>query len=291
MRWRFFGAGALHDVNRLCYWVALPILLFHRIGGTAPDFIAAGDLLVVVLAATMLGILVAGVFAWLSGMARASRGAFIQGAFRGNAVFVGLPVVLYAFDATGASTSGAESAVLLIVGPLLVIYNVMAVSLLLFSAGGFNRRALRAAAVGVVVNPILLGCVAGLLFSASGAAMPPFADRTLGTLGSMAFPLALICIGGALYLTPIRGSLALATVGALMKVALLPMIGLGLAVWMGLGQEQRMIAVIILASPTAAATYVLTCQLKGDDAMASGIILLSHILAVPSLALLLTFLG
>lgn len=291
MRWDFFSSRALNDVNRLCYWVALPVLLFHRIGGTTPDFAAAGGLLIVVVGATLLGILAAGAYAWVAGVARASRGAFIQGAFRGNTVFVGLPVVLYAFDAAGASTTGAESVVLLILGPLLVIYNITAVVLLSFSSGAvMNRQSLREAAFGVLVNPILLGCMAGLLFSASGAALPAFADRTLGTLGSMAFPLALICIGGALYLTPIRGSLALATISALMKVALLPIIGLGLAVWMELGHEEQVIAVILLASPTAAASYVLTRQLNGDDAMASGVILLSHLLAIPAFAILLMLL-
>ncbi len=291
MRGRFFSAGVLHDVNRLCYWVALPALLFHRIGGASPDFVAAADLLIAIIGATFLGILAAMLVAWLGRLERFSRGAFIQGAFRGNAVFVGLPVVLYAFDAAGLATAQAEASVLLIIGPLVVVYNIMAVVILLFSAGGISRSAMRAAGRGLVTNPLLIACAAGLVVSLLEIQFPLLADRTLNTLGSMAFPLALICIGGALYLTPIQGNLRVATAGAAMKVFLLPVFGLMLAWWLGLSAEQTLITALMLASPTAAASYVLTRQLKGDDGLASGIILLSHILAIPALVVLLAVLA
>lgn len=287
LRWRFFTASALSDVNRLCYWVALPTLLFESVATSEPDFRAAGGLFGVVLAATVLGIVVAAAYAVISRMPPTSRGAFIQGAFRGNMVFVGLPVVLYAFAAMPQSTTNAEQAALLIIGPMIGLYNVFGVLVLLVSAGGLNGPVLRAALVGLVTNPLLIACAAGLLFALTDTALPDMAARTLEATGRMAFPLALICIGGALYLTRIRGNLGPAIVGSMMKVTLLPVIGYGLARWAGLSDDHALIAVIMLASPTAAASYVLTLQLKGDDALASSIILISHVVVVPALLVIL----
>ncbi|MEX0732672.1 MAG: AEC family transporter [Aquisalimonadaceae bacterium] len=291
VRWRFFSASALNEVNRLCYWVALPAALFHGISGAEPDFRAAGGLLTVILTATLLGMVLAWLFAGLSGMARQARGAFIQGMFRGNMVFVGLPVVLYALDANPAAGDGGAQSALLTIGPMIAIYNVLGVFVLLFAGNDVNRRVIRAAMIGMAANPLLLACIAGLLMSISGASLPVMLDRTVAATGQMALPLALIGVGGALALTRIQGHFGLSLIGAAMKVVLLPGIGFALAVWIGLSAEYTLIAVIMLATPTAAAAYVLTRQLKGDEALVSGIILLSHVVAVPAFMVYLLLAG
>src|SRR5690606_20272906 len=140
---------------------------------------------------------------------------------------------------------------------------------------------------GLLTNPILISCLAGLLVSLSGWSLPSLFQRTLTAVGQMALPLALICIGGTLHATRLRGSLRFALIGSLMKVVLVPAIGWLLAWWVGLSAEHARIMLLLLACPTASVSYVLVRQLHGDEALASSIIVLSNLFAVPAMAVVL----
>lgn len=279
-RTEFLSTQALQDANRLTYWVGLPCALFYRIAGASPDVAAVGDLLLVGAAATFIAIAVAWITAKLLGLPARSHGTFMQGVFRGNLAFIGLPVVLYAFAGSGS----AEGSALLAFGPMVVLYNFLAVIVLLFAGGVAKRGLLRTVGYGLLTNPILIACFAGLLFSLAGVALPSLVQRTLAAIGQMALPLALICIGGTLHTTRLRGSLRHAFIGSLMKVSLVPAVGLLLAWWVGLSAEHTRIALLLLACPTASVSYVLVRQLQGDGALASSMIVISNVLAVPAMA-------
>ena len=63
------------------------------------------------------------------------------------------------------------------------------------------------------------------------------------------------------------------------------MVGYLVARWLGLSPIETRVALIYLACPTAAASYVMAQQLGSDDKLASSIIVVSTILAFPVLAL------
>lgn len=284
-RTEFLSTQALQDANRLTYWVGLPCALFYRIAGASPDVAAVGDLLLVGAAATFIAIVAAWIAAIVLGLPARSHGTFMQGVFRGNLAFIGLPVVLYAF--AGSGSGSAEDSALLAFGPMVVLYNFLAVIVLLFAGGVAKRGMMRTVGYGLLTNPILIACFAGLLFSLAGVALPSLVQRTLAAIGQMALPLALICIGGTLHTTRLRGSLKHAFIGSLMKVLLVPAVGLLLAWWVGLSAEHTRIALLLLACPTASVSYVLVRQLQGDEALASSMIVISNVLAVPAMAVVL----
>jgi predicted permease len=95
---------------------------------------------------------------------------------------------------------------------------------------------------------------------------------------------ALLCIGGALATTPVRGSRGWILAAALLKVAVLPGIVFVLGTLAGLGPRDLRIAVVLAASPTAAASFVMARQMGGDEPLASGSIALSTALSAASLA-------
>jgi malate permease and related proteins len=291
MRTGFLSPQVLGDINRLSYWIGLPCLLFYRIAESSPEVGAVTGLLVVGTAATLAGIVAAGLVAAALHIPPASRGTFIQGVFRGNLTFIGLPVILYAFTQGGAVSAQAEATALLAFGPMVVLYNVLAVVVLLFSRAVGRSAMLKSTLYGLLTNPILLACLAGLGAALSGLALPEMAQRSLSAVGQMALPLALICIGGTLYTAQLQGSIAWATIGSLMKLFLVPAIGLLLAWWIGLSAEHTRIALILLACPTASASYILVSQLRGDTALASSMIVISNLLAVPALVLVLAITG
>lgn len=283
----FLSPRALHDLNALTYWVGLPALLFVGIAGASPEIGAVRDLMIVTFGATGAGILAAMGLARGLAVPAGARGTFVQGVFRGNLTFIGLPVVMYAFAGPGGTGGSAAASALLVFGPTVVLYNVLAILVLMRRDGDGGPRMPGGALRSLLTNPILIACIAGLVFSLSDTGLPVLVQRTGGAIGQMALPLALLCIGGSLFTTRLSGSLHWALAGALAKVLLLPALGLPLAWLVGLSHEHLRIALILLACPTASASYVLARQLGGDVALASGMILLSNLLALPGLLLVL----
>ena len=279
----FLSAQSLADLNRLTYWVGLPSLLFHKVAAASPEIGAVADLLLVGIGATLLTVAAAALACRVAGIAPAARGTFIQASFRGNLAYIGLPVLVYAFAGSGVS----DATMLVAFGPMVVIYNILAVLVLLFSGGQRHQRVLGSALRGLLTNPILLACLAGLAVALVDIELPLAADRTLAAIGQMALPLALICIGGSLWQTRLQGSLGPALGASLIKVALLPAIGVALAAWVGLGSDETRIVLIMLACPTASASYVLVHQLKGDTALATSAIVISNLLSLPAMVIVL----
>ncbi|MEX0430610.1 AEC family transporter [Spiribacter insolitus] len=286
----FISSPAVGELNRLTYWVGLPALLIDRIGGATPAFGSVGGILAVMMGTTFILITVSALVGVIARLPARSRVTFVHGTFRGNLAFVGLPVVIYSVAGT-ESAGSVESAALIAFVPLVILYNVMAVVLLQLPGQSHPITASKRVLRGLASNPILIASLIGILIALSGWEFPVFLDRTLSAVGQMALPLALIGIGAGLHATRLRGQRRWAVTGALMKTALAPLVGFGLAVWIGLGSEEIRLALIFLACPTAAASYVLVQRMDGDSALAAGTIVLSHLFALPAMLVVLALSG
>lgn len=194
--------------------------------------------------------------------------------------------LLISFAGSGEGAA-VEATALVAFAPLVIFYNVVAVVVLQIPSGLAWRSAGVSALHGIATNPILIGILMGLLLSMGDIALPTPVQRTLTGVGQMALPLALLSIGGALCGTRLRGNLHRAVVAALMKVALTPLLGWGIAVLIGLDGEAIRLMLIFLAAPCAAAGHVLVKQMHGDAALAASTIVLSHLFALPSMLIVL----
>jgi len=272
----------LAEANRVVFWIGLPAFLFISLA-TAPHGGAQVGrltlaLFVVTVAMVVLGYLLA---PWL-GAGPESRGTFAQAVFRGNIAYVGLPII-------AALPGGAEgrTAALLVMAPLLALYNFAGVSLLLSSRHEPGLAMVRRVAVEVFKNPLFWSCVAGGVYGWMEWPMPKWIARTFDTVGAMALPLALLCIGGALAATRLEGSRRAATAAALAKAFFQPALGLVVGKLFGLTTAELQIALIILATPTAAATYTMATQLGGDGGLAAGSVVLSTLYSLVALIVIL----
>ena len=137
----------------------------------------------------------------------------------------------------------------------------------------------------MVTNPLVLSCAAGLLFVVFDWKLPPVIRQTCATLGQMGTPLALLSIGASLTFASLRYRIVPTSAASLIKVAAGPVVGYLVARWLGLSPMETRVALIFLACPTAAASYVMAQQLGSDDKLAGSIIVVSTILAFPVLAL------
>ena len=278
------------QANALVYWFGLPALLFVEMAVAEPEFSTAARIVAVLTLVTGLCIAVGYLAGWRLGLPRPALASFVQGAYRGNLTYVGLPVVLYALQATGNGSQSYQSLALLAVTPIIALYNVLAVLVLLGADGSDQASVAQQGGKllrGVATNPLIIACVAGIAYAYSPLPLPPVAQHTLSALGQMALPLALLGIGAALRVRDLRAGGTTATVAALIKVALAPLAGLAIASALGLAGPELQIALLYLAMPTATASYVIAERMGGDGALASSIVAFSTLLAMPALTVVL----
>lgn len=280
----FMTLGELRALNRLTYWVGLPCLLFHEIASARFQGGVAGQVLAVLLPGTLGALVLALLLAWALRLPRTSGGAFVQAAFRGNLAFVGLPVIVYVLSGQGDSDVAAVA--ILALAPMAPIYNILAVLVLIPGQVRPEGSVLRRIIQPVVTNPIVIGSVAGIVASLLRVRLPELLDRTLMVIGQMALPLALVSIGGTLATVQMRGSLTLAAAAATLKVVVAPALGYLTAVTFDIGAMPTKIALIYLACPAAASSFVLADQMGSDYGMAAAAVVLSTLLAMLSLGVI-----
>lgn len=272
-RFDFMDEAFVRTANGLVYYLLLPALLFHEIGRSnfreafRPELVAGG------YAATVAVFLMAFPLSRRMGLSPAARGAFIQGAFRANLAYVGLPIALNAVGAAGLRKAG------IMLGFMVPLLNALAILALLLPHGpaaeggrGANARRL---AVQIVTNPLIVASFAGVAWSLLRLPVPDLIGRTLGILSSATLPLSLLCLGGSFSFARARSGFLLAALASGMKVLLLAGIGLVVFRWMGVAGDDLRIGTIMLGCPTAVITYVMASQLKGDAELAGTIVIVS----------------
>lgn len=273
---------------KLAYWIGLPALLVQKIAESNAVAGEAGMLIGVFLTATAAMILLGGLLAKLLGLRAGQVGTFIQASFRGNLAFIGLPVVFFAFADGAGAGDDAQAISALALGPIVAIYNIVAVAVLLASEHRFGWSAVKKIGSGIVTNPLVLACAAGVALvvirNQSGLTLPDFAMRTLVVIGQFALPVALLSVGGAIASTPLKGNVGLASLAATIKLVVGPALGFAAAWAWGADEQVRAICMIMLTCPTAVASYILVTQLEGDESLAAGAVVLSTLLSAAALA-------
>jgi len=263
--------------NRLIYWIALPCLLFTETARSEIDFASGGNTLFVIIAGMTACIGAGYVLARALGLSPVSTGAFVQAGFRGNLAYIGIPVVMYS---VGDADKEAAALCMLAVAGTIPFYNLAAVIVLLTGQHKLSFAIVGTVVMQLVKNPLILACVAGIIVSLIDVALPVAASRTLEPLGKMALPLALLSIGVTLEFKKIHGLLSPIFMSSLVKVALSPLIGWGLATAAALSDSEMRIALVMLATPTASASFVMADLMKSDSHLTSGTIIVSTILSL-----------
>ncbi len=281
--------GFLKEANRVTYWLGLPALLFTQLAVAAPALETVGPLLVTVGGGTLGVIAAAYGIGWWLRVPGGALGTFVQGGFRGNLAFVGLPIIFALPETTVAGGLTLRAAVVVVVAPAMVLYNVAGVVVLLLSQHRLGFGMIRPMLRQLLVTPPLLATLAGIGCAVLGWRLPLAVDRTLSALGEMALPLGLLGVGGSLATFTLTAGWRVPAVAALIKVALSPAIGWLIGRACGLDAASLQLAMILMACPTAIVSYTLALEMKGDEAMASATIAASVLASLITLALIVGF--
>lgn len=277
-------------LNRFVFWIALPALLIEKTSAEQFDLDAVLEVFLLIAAATILTQVIAWMITRLMKLPRSQAGSFIQGAFRGNSAFIGLPVILYAL---ADIDPGAQAITILVFGPTVILFNALSViTLILYGQEHAGvAKATRTLAVELIKNPLIIACMIGLALQAGNVSLPPFASRTLVALGNASLPLALVSIGAGLSIVKLQGAASPSLIASLLKVAVCPALGFLLAGFLDLGDTELMIAIISLACPTAVASYVMADAMGTDSVLAGRIVALSTLFSAVTIPLVIVLGG
>ena len=266
IRWRhWLSPEELTKLNSVVFNLLFPFLLFSNIYHT--DIKASFYPELILFSA--IGILLTCFIAWFVVPKLepnpASCGAMIQASYRSNFVLLGLPLVANIFP--GADLGMTAIAI----GILIPLYNVLAViTLETFRSGRVSvKRILR----NIVTNPLILGCLAGLL--AMPLSIPPVMEHTISQLAGTATPMALILLGASFQFSHSRHlqrNLLLCTVTRLVVV---PGIFLTLAAFFGFRGLAFATLLGTFATPCSVSSFVMAQQMESDGELAGAAVVYS----------------
>jgi predicted permease len=262
----------INRVSQLAFRFALPVLLFT--GAARADYSALGsaaDLLAEVLA-TLLTLALAWSYSRWRGHPRAQQGIFVQASFRSNLAIIGIALAVSAYGERGPVLAALPVAL------LTVLFNVLAVWVLGATLGGGSTPGslLR----GIVRNPLIIGISAGILVAVSGVPLPAFVAPVGAAISTFFLPVMLLCIGGAMQLSRLRNSGALTWEAAAWRLCVGPLLAVGLALLMGVRDDQLGVLFLLMSSPVAAVSFVMVVGARGDGVLAANIVVLTTLLSI-----------
>lgn len=266
--------------DRLVYYFFFPLLLFWKIGGSSTPStldlsycLAALITLIIMFFLSTLAI----IFLRISSH---KAGSFSQSTYRFN-TYIGMAIILTALGEEGVKFFG------ILISFAIPLINLFAISILIWFSqekGTLSKR-LRLGLRAVLVNPLILGCLAGILFSHGRGVFPPFLDNTLRLISMLTLPLALLSIGGALTMSGLKTNLRLSFWAAGFKLMLMPSIGYLLLRLYSVEGIPFQVSMIFFTLPASTAIYVLSAQMNSDTELASSGILISTLLSIISLSI------
>ena len=248
-------------MNQFVFRVSLPAVLFIDLAGV--DFVEAWNPKFVLSA--LLSLLL---------KERTLRGEFIQGAYRSSAALLGIALIQSIYGTSGMAP-------LMIIGSV-PLYNIMAVVVLAFfqpGQSGIDGVVLKKTLNGIVTNPIILGIVAGLLWSLLGIPIPKILNKTVSSIGATATPLGLMAMGATINFRQALGKKKPVFAAAFLKLVGWCALFLPLGVALGFRQEELVAILIMLGSATTVSSFVMARNMGHEGVLSSGVVMLTTLLS------------
>ena len=267
-------AGVVSDEDvkkftRVVFVTLYPFIMFDNLYGKniGENF----DLLLVVYSVLFTCLQIAVTWFAVSRLVKEDRnkGTMIQSAFRSNIILMGLPVGINLFG------KGNVTQVALVILFVVPIYNVMSVVVLERFRGG--KADLVRTTKNVLKNPIILGAIAAGVVMLIGIKLPAPIEQTVSTLSDCTAPIAMILLGAALNLKGFSSDRKKIAFCVASKIMIWPALGIAGAVWLGMRDVALIAVLLMLATPTALASYAMAESMGGNGRLAGETVVISTI--------------
>lgn len=263
-------------MERLIYWVLLPSLIVAALSPLDLATLPLGRIAVAIWGALALGTVIALILSRALALPHPAMTSVLQGGIRFNNL-MGFAIVGSLFGAEGIGFGAVATGI--------IVPFVQTVTTLAFAFDG-TRGPPRPLAIlrQLVLNPLLLAVAIGFGIAALGG-LPAGLAPTVQTLGRASVALGLLCVGAALSMQSFSDRVGVQAATGVLKLVVMPAVTWALCTLLGLPPLATAVAVVFMALPTAATSYVMARALGGDARLMAAITTTEHILSIVTLPL------
>ena len=266
------GESAARQINACVFKIFLPLLLCFNIVDTQLGASTDVRTLLYAFVTTLLCFGTLFVITQRLCRDRASCGVLIQGIARSNYAIFGIPLVMMMYP------EGDTSIAVLLVAVVVPVFNVLStIALMIF--GGEKSSPWRIVK-GVLLNPLILGTLAGFLLWYFRIPIPTLIEKPLRSLSSVATPLALFTLGASLDFGKARANSRLLVIGVAGRLVVVPLIFLSLAVALGIRDVSLAALIAVYASPTSVSSFPMAQQMGGNGDLAGGQVVFTTVFSI-----------
>lgn len=254
------------QINQFVFKAALPVLLFEDLAGSDFSHVWDARFVLFCFGATLAGILLAACIA-MTLKDKSQKGEFIQASYRSSAALLGIAFIKNIYGNAGMAP-------LMIIGSV-PLYNVMAVLVLTVTKpdrGKMDRALLKRTVRGVLTNPIILGILAGMVWSLLGIPQPAVMEKTVSSLSAVATPLGLMAMGASFDWKKAGKAMGPALAASAIKLAGLTALFLPAAIWLGFRNEQLVAILVMLGSATTVSCFVMARNMGHEGVLTSSVV-------------------
>ena len=278
VRLKWTDRAFMDRLNALNYRIFFPFLMFNNVYGAKPENMPSLKLILTgVISVSLLVVLLVLIVPRIV-KENPRRGVIIQGIFRSNFIIYGIPLTTYVFGAEKSSICGMM--ILIMVS----LFNVAAVIVLeMFREGG--KISAKKLLLGVVKNPLLQGCVIGLVFYLLQIRLPSFIASPVSSLAGAATTIALVVLGANLKFDELKQNRRTVTAVLVIRLILLPVVMVVFAYLIGLRGVELFLILMIFGTPVATSSYPMAVNLGGDGPLAGQLVFVSTVASLGTIFL------
>ena len=256
-------------MNKFVFLVPLPVLLFEQLATV--DFSEVWDIKFIIFCfvVTAISITISTLISLLW-KDRSIKGEFIQATYRSSAALLGIAFIQNIYGTAGMAP-------LMIIGSV-PLYNIMAVVVLSFfkpGQKGMDKALIKKTLIGIITNPIIIGIVAGLLWSALKLPMPVILHKAVSSIGGVATPMGLMAMGATFDIKKAFGKIKPTVIAAFIKLVGFVAVFMPLAVAIGFRREKLIAILVMLGSATTVSSYVMAKNMGHEGVVSSSVVMLT----------------
>ena len=266
-------------MNKFVFLVPLPVLLFEQLATV--DFSEVWDIKFILFCfvVTAISITISTLISLLW-KDRSIKGEFIQATYRSSAALLGIAFIQNIYGTAGMAP-------LMIIGSV-PLYNIMAVVVLsVFKPGNnsFDKALVKKTLKGIATNPIIIGIVAGFVWSALKLPMPSILHKTVSSIGATATPMGLMSMGATFEMKRATSKMKPTLVAVFMKLVGFCVVFLPMAALLGFRNEEMIAILVMLGSATTVSCFVMARNMGHEGTLSSGVIMMTTLLSAFTLTM------
>ena len=266
-------------MNKFVFLVPLPVLLFEQLATV--DFSEVWDIKFILFCfvVTAISITISTLISLLW-KDRSIKGEFIQATYRSSAALLGIAFIQNIYGTAGMAP-------LMIIGSV-PLYNIMAVVVLsVFKPGNnsFDKALVKKTLKGIATNPIIIGIVAGFVWSALKLPMSTILHKVVSNVGATATPMGLMSMGATFEMKKATSKMKPTLVAVFMKLVGFCAIFLPMAALLGFRLEEMIAILVMLGSATTVSSFVMARNMGHEGTLSSGVIMMTTLLSAFTLTM------